>query len=431
MATFGKDSWEKYYEGNDGVVVEVKKSAPYYGDEITSKQEGILPLKGKVIYRDIFSQHIKKGGNNKIAFQFDEPGSVYYSSVDNFRKPGGTSGIGLKPKSFGIENVTFISTSSYYNTIVDALNRRRDNGEIGGELYEYLLAVLNYAKTGTTSFNDIQKDGLPWGEITSYFGELAGPLACVSGRCSGLSQIISSPSSCKIYMPSDSVALYDYKLINSSTGAEYMISAKRGGSVSNVVKPQFVVDPLNDVTSDNSLSRLKRTLAYRVLQILADNPAKSGPFYAYQAIYPQVLTSGMISSIMSVYKLNSDSTKKIPDAEIVLPFINRVRNRHSVMTGKNPQDMTVGLLRYVCEQEIAKWSTTPTVNADLKNIFQKYLNITRVIYVKMIASASQNPSFSASSTTELNSVSKVLSVSLRTKNDSVSRVDDKVGYQVS
>jgi hypothetical protein len=430
MATSGKDSWKKYYEGNDGVVVEVKKSAPYYADEMTSKQEGILPLRAKVTYRDIFSQHINRGGNNKIAFQFNENGSVYYSPIDNFRKPGGVSGVGLKPKDFGVENTTFISTTSYYNTIVDSLNNRVSNREIGGELYEYLLAVLNYAKTGTTSFNDIQKDGLPWGEITSYFGEVAGPIACVSGRCSGLSQLISSPSSCKIYIPSDSVALYDYKLINSSTGEEYMISAKRGGSVSNVVKPQFVVDPLNEVTTDSNLTRLKNTLAYRVLQLLADNEAKSGPFYAYQAIYPNVLTSTMISSILSVYRVNTDSNKSIPDLQLVLPFIDRFKGSYPVMSGKKPQDMSVGILRYVCEQEIAKWSTTPTANADLKNIFEKYLNKTRVIYVKMTANASQNPSFSASSTTELNSVSRVLRVAIRTKNGA-ERIDDKIGYQVS
>lgn len=431
MATSGKDSWEKYYEGNDGISVQVKRTAPYYGNETTTKQEGILPLGGTVIYKDLFSQHIKRGGNNKIAFQFDQTGSVFYSSVDNFIKPGGTSGVGLRPRNFGIENVSFISTLSYYNTVVQALERRRDSGEIGGELYEYLMAILNYVKNGITSFDDIQKEGLPWGEITSYFGELAGPLACVNGRCSGLSQIIPSPSSCKIYMPSDSVALYDYKLINSSTGEEYMISAKQGGSVSNTVKPQFVVGPLNAITSDSNLTRLKGTLAYRILQILTDNEAKSGPFYAYQAIYPQILTSNMISSIMSVYRFNTDSTKKIPDPQLLMPFINQVKNSYSVMSGKKPENMTVGLLRYVCEQEIAKWSGTPTANSDLKNIFEKYLNQTRVIYVRMSASSSQNPSFSVVSSSQMNTVSRVFSVRLRSKNDSVSRVDDKVGYQVS
>jgi hypothetical protein len=138
----------------------------------------------------------------------------------------------------------------------------------------------------------------------------------------------------------------------------------------------------------------------------------------------------MISSILSVYRVNTDSNKSIPDLQLILPFIDRFKGSYPAMSGKKPQDMSVGLIRYVCEQEIAKWSTTPTANANLKNIFEKYLNQTRVIYVKMTANASQNPSFSASSTTELNSVSRVLRVAIRTKNG-VERIDDKIGYQVS
>jgi len=47
MATTGKPAWEKYYKGKDNVTVRVKKSAPYYGDETTSKVEGNLPYNGK------------------------------------------------------------------------------------------------------------------------------------------------------------------------------------------------------------------------------------------------------------------------------------------------------------------------------------------------------------------------------------------------
>lgn len=429
MAKSGKDAWEKYYNGNNNITVEVKKVAPYYEDETSSKPSGSLSIKTKVIYQDALSQHIKRGGNLKIAFQFDLSGPTYYSSIDNFKKPGGTSGIGLKPKNFGIENKTFDSSFSYYTAVVNALDSRLESKEIGGELYEYLLATLNYSKTGTVNFANIQKDSLPWGEITSYFGELAGPLACVSGHCANISTIIPSASSCKIYMPDDSVPLYDYKLI-SSNGKEYMISAKAGKSVSNVVKPQFVIGPLSGIIDDSQLTTLKRSLSYKVLQVLANSEVKSGAFYAYQLINPKLLTGAMVANIMSVYQRNNDSTKKISDLNLLMPFINQFKNSYSVMSGKKPQDMTVGLLRYVCEQEIAKWSKTTTPNLNLKQIFEKYLSYTRVIYVKMIASATQNPSFSAFGG-ETDAIKKVNSIELRTKNDSVARVEDKVGFQVS
>jgi hypothetical protein len=180
MSTNGRDAWEKYFNGNENIIVEVKKAAPYYEDQVSSKSVGNLPLKVKVIYQDVYSQHIKRGGNNKIAFQFTANGSVYYSSVDNFRKPGGTSGIGLKPSNFGMQNKTFDSANSYHTALINSLNSRLAKKEIGGELYEYLIELLKYAKSGSVNFNDIQKTGLPWGEINSYFGELAGPLACIS-----------------------------------------------------------------------------------------------------------------------------------------------------------------------------------------------------------------------------------------------------------
>lgn len=430
MATNGKLAWEKYYEGNDGVNVEVKKSAAYYDSSISTKSSGTLQPKTSVIYRDILSQHIKQGGNLKIAFQFDSSGQVYYSSVDNFHKPGRTSGMSLNPKSFGIENQTFTSASSYYTTIINSLDSRLNSGEIGGELHEYLTSVLKYSKTGTIDFINIDKTKLPWGEITSYFAELAGPLACVTGHCSGLSQIISSPSSCKIYIPNDSVSLYDYKLININTNQEYLISAKQSGSVSNVVKPQFVTGPLDSITNDSALNRLKTTKSYLILKILGGNDAKSGPFLAYNTIQPQLLTKDAISNIMTVYTTNANSTKKLPEPYFLASFIEQFKGSYSVMSNKNPEDMTVGLIRYVCEQEIAKWSKTSSVNQDFKNIFEKYLNATRIVYVKMDASATKNPTFTASAGGDTNSVNRISSLELRTKNDSQSRVDDRIGYQI-
>lgn len=429
MARSGKQAWEKYYQGNNGVTVRVKKAAPYYSDEKTTKQEGSLTINTSVIYSDVFSQHIRAGGNNKIAFQFVANGPVYYSGVDNFRKPGGVSGVGLKPENFGLANRTFTSATAYYDFVVNALDSRLQNNEIGGELYEYLLATLNYAKNGTLDFADIQKDGLPWGEINSFFGEVAGPLACITGHCANISTIIPSVSGCHIYIPGDSTPLYDYKLINTGLGKEYMISAKAGKNISNVVKPQFIIGPLNGITNDTKLTQLKSTDAYKVLEELNNYEVKSGPFYAYQVI-SNSLTKGMIDSIMTVYRTNDDGDKKLPNPSLLEPFINSVKSSHGVMLGKEPKDMNVGLIRYVCEQEIKKWSNTAVANSQLKQIFEKYLGYTRVIYVKMTASPAENPKFTAFGGDQ-NSVKKVTRVELRSKNTTQKRAGDKVGYQVS
>lgn len=428
MASSGKKSWIKYYNGNDGITVKVKKSAPYYENQTTSKSSGQLSIGTQVIYRDSFSQHIMGGGNNKIAFQFNPSDTIYYSSIDNFKKPGETSGIGLKPKNFGLENKTFSTINQYYNAVISGLDKLLKSKEIGGELYEYLMATINCAKTGTGDFTDIEKKSLPWGEISSYFAEVAGPLACVSGHCSGISQIISSPSSCRIYIPNDSVNLYDYKLI-SGDGNEHMISAKTSKGASNVVKPQFVIDTLNQNQNDTKLETLKRTLAYKVLQVLAFNDVKSGPFYAYQLINPSLMNDTMISSIMSVYRRNEDGDKLVPNYQFVKNFVDKLKSSQSILASRNEKNTNVGLIRYVCEQEITKWSKTSAVNSHLKQIFQKYINYTRVIYVKMSASASQNPSFTAFGGGS-GSVKKVNSVFLRSKNTTSTRANDKIGFQV-
>ena len=416
MATSGKDSWKKYYEGKDGVVVEVKKSAPYYADETTSKQEGVLPLRAKVTYRDIFSQHINRGGNNKIGFQFNESGSVYYSSVDNFTKPGRVNNIDLKPESFGIQNETFNNSYSYYQRVINSIADRWSTSDYSGELYDYLMELVAYANGGSGDFAGIKTEGFDWGAIQSYFAEVIGPLACIKkGVLSDLQ--ITNLQSAKIFMPPSSVSLYDYKLIVS--GQEYLISAKSGKGVANQVKPQFVRDSVENTLS----STLKMSQAYQLLNILADKSVILGAFYGWKLLQSNgELNDRAIADVEANYTSGPKSSNKLVNPQVFLPFVTRY------MSDKvsNIQNVTYGQVRYKCETLIQAASKMGTLHNDLKKIFQEYLNNSRIIYVKMsISTPGGQPSFSRF---QDGGVKTVNYLELRSSNDSQTRTSDRIGF---
>lgn len=410
--TSGKSAWEKYYKNNDGISVEVKKSAPYYVNETTTKVEGNLQLRTSVIYRDIFSQHISRGGNTKIAFQFNENGPVYYSPVDNFKKPGRVSGMDLTPESFGIENQTFNNSFTYHQTVVNSIADRWATSDYSGELYDYLMELVAYADGGSGDFIGIKTEGFPWGTIQSFFAEVIGPLACIKkGVLNDLGII--GLSNAKIFMPPSSIALYDYKLIVGDQ--EYLISAKSGRGVANQIKPQFVIPYIESAT-------LKSTNAYKLLQILADYSIKTGAFLGWQLLQNTVeLTPAAIADVAVNYEpRNKKSSDEIINVEPWLPFLRKYF--------PNAKTVTYGQVRYKCETLIKTASTTGILHTNLKKIFEEFLNKSRIIYVKMSVSIPDGrPTFSRIGD---NGVKKVNYLELRSSNDSQNRTSDRIGFDM-
>lgn len=413
MATTGKLAWEKYYKGKDRVSIQVKKSSPYYADESSSKVEGNLQLGSTVTYIDIFSQHISRGGNNKIAFQFNEDGGVYYSSVDNFTKPGRVSGLDLKPESFGIENETFNSSYNYYQRVINAIADRWATSDYSGELYDYLMELVEYANGGSGDYSGIKKEGFPWGAIQSFFAEVIGPLACIKkGVLSDLK--IPNLSNAKIFMPPSSVALYDYKLMVG--GQEYLISAKSGKGVANQVKPQFVINSVENTLPNN----LKSSTAYNLLKILADYSVKQGPFLAWQLLQQTTeLTPGAISDVAANYEpRNKKSSDLLVDLQSWKPFLTKYF--------PNSKSVTYGQVRYKCETLIQSASKVGTLQTNLKKIFEEYLNNSRVIYVKMSLSMPDGrPTFTK---LQDGGVKTINYLELRSSNDSQNRTSDRIGF---
>jgi len=228
----------------------------------------------------------------------------------------------------------------------------------------------------------------------------------------------SSLGSAKIYMPPDSERLYDYKLIVGND--EYLISAKSARGVSNQVKPQFVTQATED---SGKLGSLRTTTEFNLLKILGSETVVSGALNGWGLIAPNEMPSDAIQSITSIYRGESHS-KKLPNPELLIPFVKKyMPSRISQI-----ENITVGEIRYKCEQLIENWSKSGIANTTLKKIFNLYLNESRVIYVKMnINKTDGHPSFTASAG---GGSTLVNSLYLRSSNYAT-RTADRIGFQVS
>ena len=270
----------------------------------------------------------------------------------------------------------------------------------------------------------LKMNNFPWGQLQNSFGEVIGGLACARNRDGILSGIINTAGlgGASIYIPPDSEGLYDYKLIIGNT--EYLLSSKSAKGVSNQVKPQFVIPYITEYN-------LTSTTEYRVLQSLADERGRKatihGPFYAWEILQSNnEITNACIADINSNYTSGSQSDNKISDPAIWQNFVNtHIPSKKSKLNIKN---VTYGEIRFQCEQLIESWSKNGTQNRVLKEIFEVFLNKSRVIYIKLdLNKRTGTPTFSASAG---GGATIIRNLYLRTSNYST-RTSDRIGFQIS
>jgi hypothetical protein len=412
MASQGKENWLKNWKGNDGIKVKIKVSSPYYINENTNKSDGTLIIGQEVIYNDANSQHIQKGGNTKIGFQFlDGDDAIYYSKVDNFIKPGRSENIKLNPSSFGLANRTFSNVTQYYNTVKQAIQSRWQQEKLNGELYDYLIELINFADGGSPNLSGIDTSSFDWGELQSYFAEVIGPIACIKQNL--LSQLGITTSNASIFIPPESEKLYDYKLIANSK--EYLISAKSGRGSSNQIKPEFIMPYLENISQN-----LKQSKSYKLLKIIDENSIKQGPFFAWKMIEnSRTISKNCIDDILLNYGKAVSPETKIKNTTIWNSFIN------THMSVSKIEDVTYGQLRYACE-DLIHTASQGTLQNDLKRLFEIYLNVSRIIYVKLTLNRlTGSPSFDL---INIYGVKSLNYVEIRSSNDKQRREADKLGY---
>jgi hypothetical protein len=408
MASSGILNFQRNWQGSDHQTT-VKKTVSVFikNDNDDFESAGALSPGTEVTYIDSLTQdHLR------AAFRTAD-GTVYYGNVDYFVKPKTRESQlpPLGPTSFGLSNRTFFSSVSYYNSLVSSLNSRSD---IGGELFDYLFELLDYVDNGAGDYTGIKMDTFPWGQIQNYYAEVIGPIACIKRGI--LNNIINTAGigNATIYMPPDSERLYDYKLIVGND--EYLISAKSAKGVSNQVKPQFVTAAAN---ASGKLGSLATTKEYQLLNILGSETVISGALKGWSLIHPDEMSTQAAQSIVSVYR-GGNHGAKIPNEEILKPFTDKYF--------PSRKNLTVGEVRYKCEQLIEGWSKNGPQNGVLKQIFEIYLNQSRVIYVKLdLNKRSGTPTFSASAG---GGATLLRNLYLRSSNYAT-RTADRIGFQVS
>jgi hypothetical protein len=400
VASTGAGNWNKNWRGQDHPT-RVKKLVSFFikDDSGNFRQGGALTPGTQVTYIDSESRtHLKAG--------FRVPGQqeVVFANIDFFSKPGRFN-VRLSPSSFGLAGQTFGSSSLYYTAIQNGINSRSD---INGELFDYLYELLDYAKNGSGNYSGIDFTGFPWAEIQNYYAEVIGPLVAVHRGI--LTPFVSGGVlGASIYVPPDSETLYDYALRVGKN--EYKISAKTARGVSNQVKPQFVTPVVEE---SGELGILANSQAFQLLKILGSNNVVNGAFLGWQYIQPD--------NSLSAAAVNSVISKRF-DPLSFYTFIEKYMPERKT----RPESVTLGQLRYKCEQLIENWSKSGLPNQNLKSIFNLYLNESRVIYVKMDLNRTTG---AATFTADGGSGARIVNrLYLRTSNYA-ERTADRMGFQV-
>jgi len=375
MASSGILNFQRNWQGSDHQTT-VKKTVSVFikNDNDDFESAGALSPGTEVTYIDSLTQdHLR------AAFRTAD-GTVYYGNVDYFVKPRTRESQfpQLGPTSFGLSNRTFFSSVSYYNSLVSSLNSRSD---IGGELFDYLFELLDYVDNGAGDYTGIKMDTFPWGQIQNYYAEVIGPIACIKRGI--LNNIINTAGigNATIYMP-----------------------------------PQFVTAAAN---ASGKVGSLATTKEYQLLNILGSETVISGALKGWSLIHPDEMSTQAAQSIITVYR-GGNHGAKIPNEEILKPFTDKYF--------PSRKNLTVGEVRYKCEQLIEGWSKNGPQNGVLKQIFEIYLNQSRVIYVKLeLNKRSGTPTFSASAG---GGATLLRNLYLRSSNYAT-RTSDRIGFQVS
>ena len=412
MSTKGVDNWNKHWKGSNKTSVAKKPGTIYVLDNGVYKMSRALELNVPITYIDNSTNR-----HDKISFVYQsDPNSIYYTHIDNFVKPGRVDITDYSPESFGLTNRYFNNINTYYTEVKKSIDERWYNNSYSGELYEYLIQLLEYSKGGVSNFLDIDYRGFPWGSIISYFTEVIGPIACIYGDL--LSQYILDPDilNSRIYIPPTSETAYDFKII--SDKREYKVSVKSARGVSNQVKPQIIIGSV-----DHKLDyRLKNSVAYRLLKTLASNSVIKGPVLAWMEINPLQINYNMFADYQRYY--NNASNYSRPITNLWKPFTQFYR------MGENAN---YGNIRFKCETLIEELSKIGQINKDLKDIFKVFLDESRIMYFSMnISPSSPRPYYRVirGSVIGGQSIDTINDVYIRNSNTDSGRVSDRMGYTV-
>jgi hypothetical protein len=393
-ASTGDKNWKKNWKGSNHSST-VKKSGPYYETKDSNRSAGQLVANTEVTYIDILSE-----SHLKVAIQFSGSDKVYYTNVDNLKKPKSLNLVGLKPQAFNLAGTEYTLTS-YITELKNSIDSRSD---IIGELREYLLELVSYSETGQGSFSSYDTASLPMNEIRNDFGEVIGPIHCIKRGLSKFRLGVSATT--KIFIPTRSnEPLLDYYLINFD-GKRIKISAKSKGT-SNTLKVTDLVPPvLND---PNLFSKYQNDLEFNIMRTIHENTMLMGPIRA--CVLLGIIIPEAADSVAS-------KPQSIPYPEL---FANLILKDTRL---KNQKTITTNQVSFLCEKEVINYSKNIIVANKFTSIVKDIL--TREIYFIKLNIVNGVPNFTEEATSGQQSISNLF---FRTKNGYDSK-SDKLGFKL-
>lgn len=397
-ATKGVDNWDKNWKGSDKPTV-VKKAAPYYRYNQT-RSIGLLPIGANVTYIDALSE-----SHTRVAIKYGSGDEIYYTNVDNLKKPKSLSTVNLQPQAFGITGRE-LSISDYVREVRTQIQSRTD---ITGDLETYLLDLVNYSYTGTASFGGYDIRDLPLADIIKYFGEVLGPIHCLKrGLLTKFN--LGVGLSTKILVPTSTTEpLLDYYLVKQD-GKRIPISAKSTGT-SNPLKVDIIVNKIKN--SPTLLRKYQNTTEFKILDVINNNTMMDGPFVGAMLL-GEITDQAAASAI-------SSRGGTIQNTQL---FQNLIRTDSRLSILPRNQKPTAMQLSYVCEKKIVQYSRANS--GRFTNMIKDTL-AEEIVFVKLsINPMTKTPQFEA---LKAGGSYGIGLVKLRSKNQ-YDKKSDKLGFQL-
>lgn len=294
MARTIKEAWDDYKRHYmKGFEILAKKDIPVYDGAKSTKKVGTVS-KGSGV-------HVKPiDGNSyqariEVIYDNDKTGWISTPMLGKPRSATGKKKMPeLKPQEFDIPLDQKMSFETYYKKVLAAIEKRDDLQlvikEYLKELTEFCMhhgatekkeLVKAYADLAASEYIDIMNN------IEKDFSEITAPLCVLERGASELDKLgygKLTKNNAQVFLPgAGNEPLIDF-MIYDDEDREYPFSVKKISKTTNVVKPQDIISLLDKKKTSKWVKDYKKTVEFKILEVLADNRVKQGSFLALEVI---------------------------------------------------------------------------------------------------------------------------------------------------
>ena len=335
MARSIKEAWDDYKRHyQKGFEIVSKKEIVVYDGAQSKTKVGVI-AKGDGV-------HVKpiKGGNNQarieVLYQNDKSGWISTPLLGKPRSATGKKKMPeLKPQAFDIPMDTKMSFDTYYKKVIAAIHKRDDLQLV---IKEYLIELTDfcmehgatekkellkaYADLAASEYIDIMNN------VEKDFSEITAPLCVLERGAADLDKLgygRLNKNNAQVFLPAaGNEPLIDFVIFDEEN-TSYPFSVKKISKTTNVVKPQDIISLINkkqiDGKKDDWVEKYKKTVEFKILEVLAENKVKDGSFLALEVIAKDLklkkkLPDGVVKNIDAMVKGGDPSESDVKAAQV-------------------------------------------------------------------------------------------------------------------